>query len=234
MAPWCASRRLTHILSVGGVDRSGSQALWKNEQISSYKLTIDSTEQLSSFVKMILAAMRSSYSSLTSEWGSEALQWAINPHSNLHMASRSFQIFRALNPPASEDAVKQLLARQCTHLQSRSANPSQSLTISIEIAETLQALIKSSSAPVLGNLPHLFWGACAMLETNVAEEYICYVKLLCHYQSKVDINNAITQHSLLSIQPTERPFSGVIPLVLKGMAYPGTVHSLSLSFSVCD
>jgi hypothetical protein len=73
-------------------------------------------------------------------------------------ASRSFQIFRALCPPASEETLKLLLSRLASHIEARRTNPSQALTLSVEIAETLQAIIVNSSSFAIGNLPHLFWG----------------------------------------------------------------------------
>lgn len=112
--------------------------------------------------------------SLRQLWGTVALQWAtLCP--NRHLASRSFQILRALRPDVSDTSLGSILMR----LADVVADPSpQAQNYAADILLTLRKVVEQCSTPHSAMarrasrlLPRVFWAAVALFESNFEHEF---------------------------------------------------------------
>jgi hypothetical protein len=174
-----------------------------------------SATELASLVKRLVGTLADKYSGLEEAWASEALSWAISCP-NVHLRSRSLQIFRSLSSVANSDTIGDLLH---SLLKCKLNSTAENCSIVIEILTTLEVMVDNMVTNKLVLFNQIFWAAVALLHTDFEEEYVLALTLLSKIVSRVNFNDTAVQVVFLASQPKtwHPPFIGIQPLVLRGL-----------------
>jgi hypothetical protein len=162
---------------------------------------------------------------LASRLADLALEWALEC-SDWHMASRCFQIFRALASSCSCDDVMRALDLVGSVLGSNPLSPS-SIAFAIEGFDTMMFMVQLLPSKKLVLLPQLFWACVASLHTPFVMLYDKALSLTLELVTRLNLEDPYTQHVLFATMPRawDPPFKGIQPLVIRGLLSPIT-HSL--------
>lgn len=166
--------------------KEGKQ-LWIYEYPSLDRPIISSAKEVSLYVTRVIRSL--SHEGLNELWANEgknpfnfiyciALTWAISCPSG-HLITRSYQIYRAVNPPIHRDAIIDVLRALSRLIQ----NPtSDSMGVVLEILYTLKVCSHSShltlqvmalgiALPKLILFTQFFWAIVALLNTDYEQVY---------------------------------------------------------------
>jgi hypothetical protein len=208
-----------------GLSLGATPRLWQYEDISQNRIKVESTEVLSNMVLQLEAIFSIVYPGVGQVWGDVALHWSIYSPAR-HVTARSLQVFRALMPAMSKEQLGGLLFRLSRIVGD--AEDSQGLTL--EVLESLQAIVASMDVVQLYHTPALVWASIAGLTTSNRWEYLEFLKLL-DLTMKLDFNDSIVTQALQATGFTRtwyEPFEGLLPLLTMGMAFSET-EPLALS-----
>eukprot|EP01114_Cavostelium_apophysatum_P016622 TRINITY_DN4773_c0_g1_i3.p1 TRINITY_DN4773_c0_g1~~TRINITY_DN4773_c0_g1_i3.p1 ORF type:complete len:1182 (-),score=328.56 TRINITY_DN4773_c0_g1_i3:44-3589(-) len=196
--------------------------LWPNEDINIVNPNVPSASDLAMVVRKTLNAL-SKDDSLREKWANEALSWAVSCPSP-HLITRSYQIYRALNPPIGRDAVIDVL-RALGKCMANETEPDNA-GITLEILYTLQVMVEGLELQKLILFTQFFWAVVAVLHTDYEQHFSAAMNLLSQFLKRVDFNDKSIQNVFRgSIPQWEPSFIGVQPLVLKGLLSPITEPS---------
>jgi len=198
--------------------------LWSNEDISIHHPNVPSAIELQNFLVRVTSVLSDcEHQDLREKWANEALMWAISCPV-VHLISRSYQIYRQLNPHINREAVIDVLRALWKAIDG------QSLGIALEILCTLQVMVEGLDSQRLVLFTRIFWSAVALLYTDFEQLYAEATKLLSKLVIKIDFSDRSVQNVLrASIPIWETKFTGIQLLVMKGLLSPITeVHSVKL------
>ncbi|KAL8137973.1 hypothetical protein V2J09_003974 [Rumex salicifolius] len=231
--------------------------IWDNEDPTVVRPHLPSTALLSALVQSMVDALFFQ-SDLRETWGKEALQWAMECTSR-HLASRSHQIYRALQPTVTSDACFSLL--RCLYRCLRNPTP-EVLGFVMEILLTLQVMVENMEPEKVILYPQLFWCCTALMHIEFVHIYCQVLELFLRVVDCLSFQDITTENVLLSSLPRDEldtshsymadhlkiqsesrsnepsimgkfpAFEGVQPLVLKGLMSPVS-HSVSIEVLLC-
>ncbi|KAH9273162.1 hypothetical protein BASA83_004451 [Batrachochytrium salamandrivorans] len=199
--------------------------LWNYEDISPLKPQIDSFHQLSALALEILDLFHTVHPMLRQTWGRIALDWGTGCPVR-HIACRSLQIFRTLQPIFTQHMVGDLLVRLSATLGDLTEDV-QGYTL--ELIETLQWMVLSLSDERLIYFPQLFWASVAILHSPHEGEFEKGARLLDSILARLDLYDSRVMSLIQTSLPTrwKGDFFGLQPLILKGLCSSRT-EKLSL------
>ncbi|KAK9867850.1 hypothetical protein WJX84_002781 [Apatococcus fuscideae] len=169
--------------------------MWAYEEVSlrAGQWQLGSSEAMGSLANAILDSIFFE-SGLRERWAEEALRWMLEA-GNRHLACRSHQIYRALQPKASIEASGALLASLARCL----GNPSQmSLEVAIEIILTLQVVVESMGPGKLVLYPQITLTAVGLLATSYVHLYALNLGLFSRVLERLDFNDSTVQNVLMA------------------------------------
>jgi hypothetical protein len=155
------------------------------------------------------------YPDIKETWGVLALKWASNCHV-IHLACRSFQVFRSIMSTLEQPMLASMLAR----LSNTIADEGMEIqTFAMEILTTLRTIISAGDSTDLLQYPQLFWAICACLDSIHEKEYLESLKMLETLLEKWDLSDPIVIQRLQDSRPPkwQGQFNGLIPLLYKGV-----------------
>ena len=194
--------------------------LWKNEDIGIKLSSIESEKQLTEIVQLVIQILLPVTKSIRENWSKLTLSWATNLGriKGIHIVSRSFQIFRALESSITKENLSLIATQLIQFIQNRENN--NNIQISLEIMKTLQNNCKFTSKKVLKRLPQLFWISVSMLNSPVPEEFLCAVSLVSSLIDDMQVQSGGVYSALLCTEPQRWrpiPYQGIFVPLLKGM-----------------
>ncbi|CAG8450900.1 5227_t:CDS:10 [Acaulospora colombiana] len=196
--------------------------LWAYEDITYTNRDIRSLidlERLSRDVVTIFGAAvygESNRGDLKQSWGEMALKWATSCPVR-HIACRSFQIFRSLNPVFNEHMLADVLARLSNTI-SDSSDEIQGFAL--EILITLSYVVDWLEPGTKEIYPQLLWAIIACLQTTNEPEFLESLAILDKLLNKFDLVDEENQTILWEYFPEHKwqgQFTGIQPLLLKGL-----------------
>jgi hypothetical protein len=208
--------------------KEGSR-LWEYEDITYHNRTISSLadlEKLSKDVVNIFGIVvygESNKEDLKQMWGEMALQWATSCPVR-HIACRSFQIFRSLNPVFNERMLADVLARLSNTI---SDNSDDFQGFALEILITLSYVVDWLEPGTKEIFPQLLWAIIACLQTINEPEYLETLCILDKIINKFDLSDEENQALIWSFFPKHKwhgQFYGIQPLLMKGIRSATACH----------
>ncbi|OZJ05245.1 hypothetical protein BZG36_02308 [Bifiguratus adelaidae] len=192
-------------------DKEGKR-LWPYEDITIKNAEIQSANQLQELLQTVVNIFAYEEPDLRQKWGEVALQWATSCPVR-HLACRSFQSFRGLEPAFNQHMLADMLSR----LSNTIADKSDDIRgFALEIMVTLNSVTSSFTEPQAEQFPQMFWAAVACMYTPHESEYAQALALLSTYLSK--INHGNSELLVTQFPPNwESEFGGLQPLLLKGL-----------------
>jgi hypothetical protein len=155
------------------------------------------------------------YPEIKEQLGKTALKWASNCHV-IHLACRSFQVFRSILGSLEQPMLADMLARLSNTIADEGTEVQ---TFSMEILITLKTIINAFPSADLIQYPQLFWTTCACLDTVHEKEYMESLAMLEKIMEKLDLSDPSITQRLLDSKPIkwEGSFDGLLSLVYKGV-----------------
>jgi furry protein family len=155
------------------------------------------------------------YPEIKEQLGKTALKWASNCHV-IHLACRSFQVFRSTLSTLEEPMLADMLARLSNTIADEGTEVQ---VFSMEILTTLKTIIDKFLPADLIQYPQLFWTTCACLDTVHEKEFIESLTMLEKIMEKLDLGDPSITQRLLDNKPPKwgGSFDGILPLVYKGV-----------------
>lgn len=208
--------------------KEGSR-LWEYEDITYHNRTISSLadlEKLSKDVVNIFGIVvygESNKEDLKQMWGEMALQWATSCPVR-HIACRSFQIFRSLNPVFNERMLADVLARLSNTI---SDNSDDFQGFALEILITLSYVVDWLELGTKEIFPQLLWAIIACLQTINEPEYLETLSILDKIIDKFDLSDEENQVLVWNFFPKHKwrgQFYGIQPLLMKGVRSATACH----------
>ncbi|KAJ3259863.1 Cell morphogenesis protein PAG1 [Boothiomyces macroporosus] len=194
--------------------KEGKKA-WKYEDPSADNFELQSTGQMCALAMEIVDIFIPYSPNLLNEWCETLLIWGTHCPGN-HIACRSLQIFRTLNPTITDRMLSQLL-----HCLSFSISD---VTVgiqsfAIDILLTLSVVIRGLSKTELLEYPQLFWTCIAVLSSVHEWEYFEGLTIFDLLTDKYDFTKRVVVESLLKNKPPKwsPEFDGVLSLLIRGM-----------------
>ncbi|CAG8519511.1 8947_t:CDS:10 [Diversispora eburnea] len=219
--------KLGHSLVAELKAKEGSQ-LWAYEDITYYNRNIKSLkdlERLSKDIVTIFGAIvygENNREDLKQSWGEMALKWATSC-SVRHIACRSFQIFRSLNPVFNEHMLFDVLTRLSNTI---SDNSDEIQGFALEILITLSHVVDWLDPDTKEIYPQLLWTIIACLQTTNEPEYLEALSILDKLLDKFNLSDEVNQEIFWGYFPGHKwrgQFIGIQPLLLKGL-YSSTAY----------
>ncbi|RHZ61363.1 hypothetical protein Glove_348g33 [Diversispora epigaea] len=213
--------KLGHSLVAELKAKEGSQ-LWAYEDITYYNRNIKSLkdlERLSKDIVTIFGAIvygENNREDLKQSWGEMALKWATSC-SVRHIACRSFQIFRSLNPVFNEHMLFDVLTRLSNTI---SDNSDEIQGFALEILITLSHVVDWLDPDTKEIYPQLLWTIIACLQTTNEPEYLEALSILDKLLDKFNLSDEVNQEIFWGYFPGHKwrgQFVGIQPLLLKGL-----------------
>lgn len=168
------------------------------------------------------------YPEIQNQLAKVALSWGTSCPVR-HIACRSLQIFRCILVPLDRPMLIDILARISNTVVHEGDDVQ---LFSIEMLTTVKSIIGALEPAEVLQYPHLFWTACACLDTIYEREFVATLTLLNGLLLKVNLSDPAVVKLLEKTKPTrwQGPFEGIAPLVYKGlkseMALERSLHIL--------
>jgi Cell morphogenesis N-terminal/Cell morphogenesis C-terminal/Cell morphogenesis central region len=172
-------------------------------------------ESMTFVCTQVVNIFSTTYPEIKEQLGKTALKWASNCHV-IHLACRSFQVFRSILGSLEQPMLADMLARLSNTIADEGTEVQ---TFSMEILTTLKTIISAFPPTDLIQYPQLFWTTCACLDTVHEKEYMESLAMLEKIMEKLDLSDPSITQSLLDNKPPkwEGSFDGLLSLIYKGV-----------------
>jgi hypothetical protein len=197
---------------------SDSKVIWTYEDYNGKKEDDNKLrvpEQMMFVTTEVVRIFSTNYPGIREELGKMALKWASNCHV-IHLACRSFQLFRCILSSLEQQMLADMLARLSNTIADEGLEVQ---TFAMEILTTLKTIIEAFQPADLVAYPQLFWATCACLNTVHEREFMESLAMLDKMLGKLDLADPSVVQRLMDNKPPkwEGTFEGLLPLVYKGV-----------------
>ena len=144
-----------------------------------------------------------------------ALQWGTSCPVR-HIACRSLQIFRCILVPLDRPMLIDVLAR----ISNTVVHEEEDVQLfAIEMLTTLKTIIGALEPAEILQWPHLFWTACACLDTIYEREFVATLAMIEKLLSQINLSDPAVVKILEKAKPSRwhGAFEGITPFVYKGL-----------------
>ncbi|KAH3668379.1 hypothetical protein OGAPHI_002133 [Ogataea philodendri] len=237
-----ACAMLVHLIHQYGDDQEGNckkitdslrshdrqRSFWAHGDLSGAKHGGRIPETMNSLVRNVLMVFEKSYPGLQQDWSRTSLAWATSCKV-MHIAARSFQIFRCLISFLDLGMLRDMLLCLANTVSDENSGIQ---SFSMQILMTLNAITAELYSEQLIDFPQLFWSVVACLNTIHETEFIEVLSTLSKFISKIDLDSDETVECLIATFPPnwEGRFEGLQPLIMMGLrsadAYEPTIRLL--------
>ena len=155
------------------------------------------------------------YPKIQDDMARVALQWGTSCPVR-HIACRSLQIFRCVLVPLDRPMLIDILAR----ISNTVVHEEEDVQLfAIEMLTTLKAIIGALEPGDLLQWPHLFWTACACLDTIYEREFVATLVMIEKLLSKINLSDPAVVKLLEKAKPARwhGTFDGIAPFFYKGL-----------------
>lgn len=183
-------------------------------------------DSMDSMVRSVLDVFRPVAPEIQKQWSRIAVDWATTCKV-MHIASRSFQVFRSLISFIDTRILRGMLSCLSKTISDESKGIQ---SFSMQILMTLNAITAELPSSQLIDYPQLFWCTVASLSTVHEHEFIEVLSTLSKFLSKIDLDSDETVQCLISTFPPhwEGRFEGLQKILLTGLR-SGTAGTPSLA-----
>ena len=190
----------------------------------------------------VLRFFKLKYPKIQDDMARVALQWGTSCPVR-HIACRSLQIFRCILVPLDRPMLIDVLAR----ISNTVVHEEEDVQLfAIEMLTTLKTITCALEPADLLQWPHLFWTACACLDTIYEREFVATLAMVEKLLSQINLSDPAVVKLMEKAKPSrwQGSFEGITPFVYKGLksemafekslALLGTLVSLPQSSLVGD
>ena len=163
----------------------------------------------------VISLFKLKHPGIQDEMARVALQWGTSCPVR-HIACRSLQIFRCILVPLDRNMLIDVLAR----ISNTVVHEEEDVQLfAIEMLTTLKTIIGALAPAELLQWPHLFWTACACLDTIYEREFVATLAMIEKLLAKINLSEPAVVRLLEKSKPTrwQGPFEGIAPFVYKGL-----------------
>ena len=163
----------------------------------------------------VISLFKLKHPGIQDEMARVALQWGTSCPVR-HIACRSLQIFRCILVPLDRSMLIDVLAR----ISNTVVHEEEDVQLfAIEMLTTLKTIIDALAPADLLQWPHLFWTACACLDTIYEREFVATLAMIEKLLAKINLSDPAVVKLLEKSKPTrwQGPFEGIAPFVYKGL-----------------
>jgi Cell morphogenesis N-terminal/Cell morphogenesis C-terminal/Cell morphogenesis central region len=187
-------------------DMSGNEADGDNRRVPSTMIFVSSE---------VVRIFASAYPNIKEDLGKTALKWASNCHV-VHLACRSFQLFRCIMSSLEQNMLGDILGRLSNTISDEGADIQK---FSMECLRTLRAIVDAFPPENLVQYPQLFWTTYACLSTVHENEFMESLAMLEQIMDKIDLSDPPTVQALIESKAPnwEGSADGLLSLVYKGV-----------------
>lgn len=173
-------------------------------------------DSMDSMVRSVLDVFRPVSPEIQKQWSRVAVDWATTCKV-MHIASRSFQVFRSLISFIDTRILRGMLSCLSKTISDESKGIQ---SFSMQILMTLNAITAELPSSQLIDYPQLFWCTVASLSTVHEHEFIEVLSTLSKFLSKIDLDSDETVQCLISTFPPhwEGRFEGLQKILLTGLS----------------
>lgn len=192
-----------------------SNNLWSYSDLASMKNKGRIPESMDSLVRDILKVFETKIPTIQKDWSIMAIKWATTCKV-MHLASRSFQVFRCLISFLDQTMLKDMLSCLTNTISDGNSGIQ---GFSMQILMTLNAITSELYSEQLIAFPQLFWSSVASLTTVHEHEFIEVLSTLSKFISKIDFNSPETVNCLSATFPSnwEGQFEGLQKMIMIGL-----------------
>ncbi|OWB63506.1 hypothetical protein B5S29_g4490 [[Candida] boidinii] len=189
--------------------------LWLHGDLAKDKNSSRIPDNMDSLVRNVVGIFEDSVSDIQQDWSRIALNWATSCKV-MHIASRSFQVFRCLISFLDQSMLRDMLS--CLANTVSDDNPAIQ-SFSMQILMTFNAITAELYSEQLIDFPQLFWSAVACLNTIHEHEFIEVLSTLSKFISKIDLDSEDTVKCLIATFPPkwEGRFDGLQSVIMIGL-----------------
>lgn len=163
----------------------------------------------------VISLFKLKHPGIQDEMARVALQWGTSCPVR-HIACRSLQIFRCILVPLDRNMLIDVLAR----ISNTVVHDEEDVQLfAIEMLTTLKTIIGALPPAELLQWPHLFWTACACLDTIFEREFVATLAMIEKLLAKINLGDPAVVRLLEKSKPTrwQGSFDGIAPFVYKGL-----------------
>lgn len=163
----------------------------------------------------VLSLFKSKYPKIQDDMARVALQWGTSCPVR-HIACRSLQIFRCILVPLDRPMLIDVLAR----ISNTVVHEEEDVQLfAIEMLTTLKTIISALEPAELLLWPHLFWTACACLDTIYEREFVATLAMIEKLLTQLNLSDPAVVKLLEKAKPSRwhGVFEGIAPIVYKGL-----------------
>jgi hypothetical protein len=206
-----------------------SNNLWVYSDLTLNKNSGRVPDSMDTLVRDILKVFEDKIPTIQKEWSIMAIHWATTCKV-MHIASRSFQVFRCLISFLDQTMLKDMLSCLTNTISDENTGIQ---GFSMQILMTLNAITSELYSEQLIAFPQLFWSSVASLTTIHENEFIEVLSTLSKFISKIDFNSQDTVNCLSATFPPkwEGKFEGLQKIIMIGLrsanAYEPTLKMLA-------
>ena len=189
--------------------------LWVLEENLTETEKSHAVKQVSAFADNLCELFSTVHQDFRQCWGKIALDWGINIPEK-HVSIRSLQIFKVCSPTFQRKDVGTIIQKLSTTL---GGDKSELLWYSMELLDTLDAMVSYLSKDMTKNYPQIFWACVASLSSNNDCEVEKSSKTLLKIMQQLDLEDPFVFTTLQTSFPSmwKGEFSGIQSLVIKGL-----------------
>lgn len=163
----------------------------------------------------VVGLFKPKYPQIQDDMARVALQWGTSCPVR-HIACRSLQIFRCILVPLDRSMLIDVLAR----ISNTVVHEEEDVQLfAIEMLTTLRTIIGALEPADLLQWPHLFWTACACLDTIYEREFAATLAMIEKLLSKINLSDPAVIKLLEKAKPSRwhGNFEGIAPAIYKGL-----------------
>ncbi|KAG0678863.1 Cell morphogenesis protein PAG1, partial [Pichia californica] len=192
-----------------------SKNLWTYNDLTAVKNNGRVPDSMDTLVRNLLTIFESKIPTIQKDWSIMAIHWATTCKV-MHVASRSFQVFRCLISFLDQTMLRDMLSCLTNTISDENTGIQ---GFSMQILMTLNAITSELYSEQLIAFPQLFWSSVASLTTIHENEFIEVLSALSKFISKIDFNSQDTVNCLSAIFPPkwEGKFEGLQKIIMIGL-----------------
>ncbi|QPG77158.1 hypothetical protein FOA43_004563 [Brettanomyces nanus] len=172
-------------------------------------------DSMDTLIRDVLSIFVEIVPSIQKDWSRTAIEWATSCKV-MHIASRSFQVFRCLISFLDQGMLRDMLSCLANTISDENLGIQ---SFAMQILMTLNAITAELRSEQLIDFPQLFWSSVASLSTIHEHEFIEVLSALSKFISKIDLDSGDTVQCLISTFPSkwEGRFEGLQKTVMIGL-----------------